>query len=387
MTETKGDSKTNLRALILVGGYGTRLRPLTFEHPKPLVPFCGEAIVVHQIEALVEVGVKEIILAVNYQPQVMVEYLKTCEEKYGIKIIISQETIPMGTAGPLFLAKHYLQKDDSQFFMFNSDVICEFPLQKMLAFHRHHGKEGTIMVTKVKDPRAYGVVVSAPNGEIQRFVEKPQEFISDEINAGIYLFNPSIVNRIENRPTSIERETFPAMAKDKDLYSMVLEGYWMDIGQPKDYLRGLVLHLESIRIQKRKQKDGSDTRKRKLPDLVEEKQGDRKWSVQGNVLLHSSVKVGEGSVLGPDVEVGPGVEIGKGVRIKRSTLFQGTKVGSYAYINSSIVGWQSNIGDWARVDDCVFGDDVEVGKETSLKGVTVCPHKALKEDTTDKIIL
>jgi len=97
--------------------------------------------------------------------------------------------------------------------------------------------------------------------------------------------------------------------------------------------------------------------------------------------------VGEGSLLGPDVEIGPDVVIGRGVRIKRSTLFKGTKVGSYAYINSSIVGWQSNIGDWARVDECVFGDDVEVGKETSLKGVTVCPHKGVKEDTIDKIIL
>jgi len=103
--------------------------------------------------------------------------------------------------------------------------------------------------------------------------------------------------------------------------------------------------------------------------------------------MHSSATVGEGSVIGPDVDIGPNVVIGKGVRIKKSTLLEGTKVGHYAFINSSIVGWKSNIGDWARVDDCVFGDDVEVGKETFLKGVTVCPHKGLKEDTVDKIIM
>jgi len=368
------DSKqeSNLRALILVGGYGTRLRPLTFEHPKPLVPFCGKPIVAHQIDALIKVGVKEIILAVNYQPQVMVEYLKRYEEEKGIKIIISQEDVPMGTAGPLYLAKKHLQADSSPFFMFNSDVICQFPLAEMLAFHRKHKKEGTIMVTRVKDPSKYGVVVSNPDdGQIQRFVEKPQVFISDAINAGIYLFNPSIVNRIENRPTSIERETFPKMADEKDLHAMVLPGYWMDIGQPKDYLSGLVLHLDSLKGTDHLTKDSKDA----------------KFSIQGNVLLAKDVVIGEGSVIGPDVELGPGVKVGKGVRIKRSTLFQGTKVQDYAFINSSIVGWGSSIGRWARVDDSVFGDDVEVGEGTYLKGVTVCPHKSLKEDTVDKIIL
>jgi len=103
--------------------------------------------------------------------------------------------------------------------------------------------------------------------------------------------------------------------------------------------------------------------------------------------VHSSSTIGEGSLIGPDVDIGPNVVIGRGSRIKKSCLLEGTKVGNYALINSSLIGWKSNIGDWARVDDCVFGDDVEVGKETHLKGVTVCPHKALKDDTVDKIIL
>lgn len=147
----------------------------------------------------------------------------------------------MGTAGPLALPDAYnaLTADDAPFFMFNSDVICDFPLTDMLAFHKNHGGEGTIMVTEVTDPSKYGVVISNPDGQIQQFIEKPQVFVSNKINAGIYLFNVDVLKRIpKNTPTSIEREIFPVIAAEKKLYSMVLPGYWMDIGQPKDYLTG-----------------------------------------------------------------------------------------------------------------------------------------------------
>jgi mannose-1-phosphate guanylyltransferase len=108
----------------------------------------------------------------------------------------------------------------------------------MVEYHKAHGGEGTIMVTEVEDPSKYGVVVAQDNGCIDKFVEKPQVFISNKINAGLYLFNINIIDRIEDRPTSIEREIFPKMASEKSIYQMVLPGYWMDIGQPKDYLSG-----------------------------------------------------------------------------------------------------------------------------------------------------
>lgn len=146
-----------MKAVILVGGYGTRLRPLTFSCPKPLVPFLNVPIVTHQIEALVRVGVKEVILAVNVQPDTMREFLTSCEQKYGIKIHISIETEPMGTAGPLALARDLLlagvkEGERQPFFMFNSDVSCDYPLQEMLDFHNKSGGDGTILVTRVQDP-------------------------------------------------------------------------------------------------------------------------------------------------------------------------------------------------------------------------------------------
>ena len=232
-----------MKALILVGGYGTRLRPLTFSVPKPLVPFANVPISLHQIQALIRVGVKKIILAVNVQPQALLDFTRRVEKEYGVSVVCSQEDVPMGTAGPIYLAREHLLADSEPFFMFNSDVICDFPLQSMLQFHKAHGGEGTILVTQVKDPSKYGVVVADERGQIQRFVEKPQEWVGDKINAGIYLFNTAVVQRVENKPTSIERAVFPQIALEHKLYSLTLGGYWMDIGHPTVHPLHALHHL------------------------------------------------------------------------------------------------------------------------------------------------
>eukprot|EP00457_Paulinella_chromatophora_P005850 gb/GEZN01005867.1/.p1 GENE.gb/GEZN01005867.1/~~gb/GEZN01005867.1/.p1 ORF type:complete len:378 (+),score=43.76 gb/GEZN01005867.1/:22-1155(+) len=367
-------STGNFKALILVGGYGTRLRPFTFSQPKPLVPFVGKPILLHQIEALVKVGVTEIILAVNYQPKKMVDALAGYSEKFGIKITMSQEDVPLGTAGPLALAREILGANNSPFFMFNSDVICEFPLQAMLDFHMAHGCEGTITTTPVEDPSKYGVVLAAENGKISSFIEKPQKFVSDQINAGLYLFSPTILKRIELKPTSIEREIFPEMAKDGQLYRMVLPGYWMDIGQPKDYLIGQSLHLKALASHS-------------PGDLAKESKSTGGYKLIGNVTVDASAKIASGAVIGPDVVIGPNVEIGAGARVKQSTLFKGVKVGASAYVASSIIGWSSNIGDFCRLDGCFFGEDVVVKGECAVTRVSCCPHKGIGEDTSDKIVL
>ena len=164
--------------------------------------------------------------------------LKEATEKLGVTLIFSHETEPLGTAGPLALAKDILMTSDEPFFVLNSDVICDFPFQELEKYHRNHGKEGTIVVTKVEEPSKYGVVIYNNDGCIDSFIEKPQEFVSNKINAGMYIFNTSVLSRIELKPTSIEKEVFPIMSADKQLYAFELNGFWMDIGQPKDFLTG-----------------------------------------------------------------------------------------------------------------------------------------------------
>ncbi|XP_041350347.1 mannose-1-phosphate guanyltransferase beta-like [Gigantopelta aegis] len=359
-----------MKALILVGGYGTRLRPLTLSTPKPLVDFGNKPILLHQVEALVEAGVKHIILAVSYRAEQMEKELENVEHELGVKITISLETEPLGTAGPLALAKELLTQDDDPFFVLNSDIICDFPFKDMLLFHKHHGKEGTIVVTKVDEPSKYGVVVyDIENGQIKQFVEKPQEYVSNKINAGMYIFSPSMLQRIELRPTSIEKEVFPFMARDCNLFAMELQGFWMDVGQPKDFLTGMCLYLTSL--------------KQKQPEKLYVGP-----SVVGNALIDPSAKIGNNCRIGPNVTIGPDVIIEDGVCIKRCTVLKGAHIKSHSWLESCIIGWKCNIGNWVRMENvCVLGEDVTVKDELYINGGRILPHKSIAESVCEPQII
>ncbi|EMR09943.1 mannose-1-phosphate guanyltransferase [Pneumocystis murina B123] len=354
-----------MKALILVGGFGTRLRPLTLTLPKPLIEFGNRPMILHQIEALVSSGVTDIVLAVNYCSDIMVSTLKQYEQQYHIKIVFSVENEPLGTAGPLALARDILEKDHSPFFVLNSDVICEFAFSDFLHFHKQHGAEGTIIVTKVEEPSKYGVIVMKPaSSEIERFVEKPAEFVSNKINAGIYVFNPSVLKRIPLRPTSIEKEIFPAMANEGQLHSYDLEGYWMDIGQPKDYLTGTCLYLSSLAKNKPSYLDHTSS-----------------YIYRGNVIIHPSAKIGINCRIGPNVVIGPDCTVGDGVRLQRCVIFQGSRIQNYAWIECSIIGWNSTVGKWARLENVtVLGEDVTIKDEIYVNGGSILPHKCIDQN-------
>ncbi|XP_023561852.1 mannose-1-phosphate guanyltransferase beta isoform X2 [Octodon degus] len=336
-----------MKALILVGGYGTRLRPLTLSIPKPLVDFCNKPILLHQVEALAAAGVDHVILAVSYMSQVLEKEMKTQEQRLGIRISVSHEEEPLGTAGPLALARDLLTETADPFFVLNSDVTCDFPFHAMVQFHRHHGQEGSILVTKVEEPSKYGVVVcEADTGRIHRFVEKPQL-----------------------KPTSIEKEVFPIMAKEGQLYAMELQGFWMDIGQPKDFLTGMCLFLQSLR----------------------QKQPERLYSgpgIVGNVLVDPSARIGQNCSIGPNVSLGPGVVVEDGVCIRRCTVLQDAHICSHSWLESCIVGWRCRVGQWVRMENVtVLGEDVIVNDELYLNGASVLPHKSIGESVPEPRII
>uniref|UniRef100_A0A1A9WS10 mannose-1-phosphate guanylyltransferase n=1 Tax=Glossina brevipalpis TaxID=37001 RepID=A0A1A9WS10_9MUSC len=323
-------SNTNLttgtRALILVGGYGTRLRPLTLSTPKPLVEFANKPILLHQLEALVNAGCIQVILAVSYRAEQMEKELKIEAEKLGVELIFSHESEPLGTAGPLALAKNILNASTEPFFVLNSDVICDFPFKQLEQYHRSHGKEGTIVVTKVEEPSKYGVVLYDERGCIKSFIEKPQEFVSNKINAGIYIFNPSILER-------------------------------------------MCLYLTSLR-QKHSSKLYTG------PGIV------------GNVLVDSSAKIGNGCRIGPNVTIGPDVIIEDGVCIKRSTILKGAIVKSHSWLDSCIVGWRCVVGRWVRLEGItVLGEDVIVKDEIYINGGQVLPHKSIAASVPEPQII
>ena len=268
----------------------------------------------------------------------------------------------MGTAGPLALARDkLLDGKGSPFFVLNADVICEYPLKELYDFHVARGADASIFVTKVEEPSKYGVVMfNEESGKVERFVEKPQVFVGNKINAGLYVLSPSVLDRIELRPTSIEKEIFPPLAAEGKLFAMVLPGFWMDVGQPKDYLSGLTLYLRSLRLRK--------------PSMLAV--GER---FVGNVLIDPTAKIGADCKIGPDVSVGPGCVVEEGVRLRSCTVLRGAKVKEHACISGSIIGWDSQIGRWARLENCcVLGEDVQLGDEVYVNGGIVLPHKEIK---------
>jgi len=355
-----------MKALILVGGFGTRLRPLTLTVPKPIVEFANKPSIIHQLEALKSVGVDEVVLAVNYQPELMSSCMNEWSKKLDMKVTYSLETEPLGTAGPLALAEKSLsttrdgEPSTEPFFVLNSDVICPFPFKDLLAFHRAHGREGTILVTEVSEPSKYGVVVADDTGKIQRFVEKPQVFVGNKINAGIYIFNPSILKRIKVEPTSIEKQIFPVMASEGQLYSMVLQGFWMDIGQPKDFIIGTRLYLSYLHEQK--------------SELLHKGVG-----IIEPVIMDPTAKIGKNCTIGPHVTIGKNVVIGDGVRVKSSVLLDNSRVGDNSFVDSAILGWQSQLGKWNRTQNVtVIGQNVKVKDEVMINGARILPHKDIE---------
>ncbi|TIB04695.1 hypothetical protein E3P96_01526 [Wallemia ichthyophaga] len=369
------EKNMGLKALILVGGFGTRLRPLTLTLPKPLVPFCNKPMIVHQIEALVQAGVTDIVLAVNYRPEIMEKVLKECEERYKITIHFSIESEPLGTAGPLKLAENILGKDDSPFFVLNSDVTCNYPFEQLRDFHNSHSSAGTIMVTKVDEPSNYGVVVMhTGSSQIERFVEKPKTFVGNRINAGIYIFDPKMLSRINLQPTSIETEVFPPMASDGELHAFDLQSFWADVGQPKDYIHGTCLYLSHLSNYSPNQ-------------LTQPSQ--HSWVNGGNVLVAPSAEIDSSALIGPNVVIGPGVKVGRGARLQRCVIMDGSRIRDHSWIHSTIVGWNCTIGRWVRIENiAVLGDDVVVKDELHINGASVLPHKSISASITEpKIVM
>lgn len=279
--------------------------------------------------------------------------------------------IPFWPAGPLALARDILGKDNSPFFVLNSDIICRYPFAEMAAVHAAHGHEGTIVVTKVDEPSKYGVVVNHPGTDrIAQFVEKPQVYVSNKINAGLYIFSPAILDRIALRPTSIEKEIFPVMADAGQLHALELAGFWMDVGQPKDYLVGLGLFLADV----------ADER----PEMLAP-QGD---GIVGSVLIDPTARIGRGCKIGPNVAIGANVVIEDGVRLAKCAIFDSSIVRTNAWVSNTIIGWSSTVGRWCRLDGVsVLGEDVQIKDELYINGGKILPHKAIGESLAEPGII
>jgi NDP-sugar pyrophosphorylase family protein len=346
-----------MQAIVLVGGEGTRLRPLTYGTPKPMVPIMNVPFLARTMERLYEAGIRDVILAAGYMPQAIVDYLGD-GSRLDMRIDYVIEEVPLGTAGAL---KNVADLITDSFFVLNGDIFTSLDLRTMAQFHQEKRGIGCIHLIRVADPSAFGCVVHDRDGRVTAFIEKPAkgEEPTDEINAGTYLLEPEILDFIPaGRSVSIERETFPAViAAGKKLYAYTTSDYWIDLGRPEHYLaahRDVLSGAMPLAVEPGISGEGGEAL-RGHPGIV------------APVHAGAEVVVDASAVVGPNVVLGRDCSIGPGAVVRESVLWDRVSVGAGAFIEEAIVASGATIGPKAHVGrGSVIGHDVTIEPEEVL---------------------
>jgi len=343
-----------MQALILVGGEGTRLRPLTLTMPKPVVPLVDRPFIGYIIDWLGRHGVDDVVMASGFLAAGVHDVLGEGQDG-GPRLRYVEEPEPRGTAGAMKFAERFL---DDRFLALNGDVLTDLDLTKLIELHEKRGARATLALHPVEDPSGYGLVRRADDGEITEFIEKPDpaDIDTDEVNAGAYLLEKSVLDLVpEGEEVSIEREVFPKLVGD-GLYGRRLEGYWMDIGTPERYLQASWDILE-----RRVETDVAqllDAEGRLVaPDA--EVSGDA--AIEASAMVESRARVGAGARIGPRAVIGNGSEVGERASIESSALMHGARVGAGAEVSGAILAGGVEVGDGATVaPGAVIGEGARI---------------------------
>lgn len=337
-------------AVVLVGGKGTRLRPLTLSAPKPMLPTAGLPFLTHLLSRIAAAGIEHVILGTSYKPAVF-EAEFGDGSALGLQIEYVTEEHPLGTGGGIANVAGKLRNDTAM--VFNGDVLSGADLAQLLDFHRSNRADVTLQLVRVGDPRAFGCVPTDEEDRVVAFLEKTEDPPTDQINAGCYVFERNVIDRIpQGREVSVEREVFPALLADGDckIYGYVDAGYWRDMGTPEDFVRGSADLVRGIAPS---------------PAL----RGHR-----GEQLVHDGAAVSPGALLIGGTVVGRGAEIGPGTRLDGAVIFDGVRVEAGCVIERSIIGFGARIGPRALIRDGVIGDGADIGARCELlSGARVWP--------------
>jgi len=366
-----------MKAVVLAGGFGTRLRPLSCTRPKHLFPIGNKPQLDWTIEKLAKSGAKEVILAVNYMADIYVQHYRKTKQKP--KISFSRDIPasdrgalfqrPLGTGGPIKNVEKLIGRKEP-FLVLNGDILTNIDYAELMKKHGTKNKAiATIALYRVEDPSRYGVAELTKDNRVLLFIEKPprQKTPSNLINAGIYVLEPEIFDYIPSgRPISIEREVFPKLAEEGKLYGYDFEGLWTDIGEPEDYLNANKLWLDN---EIKKSQVGKDVH---MKDDVK---------IKNPSTIGNATTIGEKSEIGPHVTLGEHTTIGKGVHIENSIIFPGAIISDFTSVRNAIIGEAAMIGSWVKIEsDCLIGDHAMIRDNVTLtEGVTVCPWKEVTE--------
>ncbi len=336
-------------AVVLVGGQGTRLRPLTLSAPKPMLPTAGLPFLTHLLSRIAAAGIEHVVLGTSYKSEVF-EAEFGDGSKLGLQMEYVTETTPMGTGGGIANLKSRLRHETAM--VFNGDVLSGADLRSLLEDHESKGADVTLHLVRVGDPRAFGCVPTDEDGVVTAFLEKTQDPPTDQINAGCYVFRRDVIDLIPtDRPVSVEREVFPALLSNgRRVCGYVDATYWRDMGTPEDFVRGSADLVRGIAPS---------------PAL---------GGHRGESLVHDGAAVAPGVLVIGGSVVGRGAEIGPRARLDGAVIFDGVQVEAGAVIERSIIGFGARIGPRALVRDGVIGDGAEIGARCELlRGARVWP--------------
>jgi NDP-sugar pyrophosphorylase family protein len=340
-----------MKGLILAGGKGTRLRPLTINTPKPIVPVGNAPFLLYQIDLMRGGGIEDIILSLSYQPRKIEDLLKDGSD-YGVRIRYAVEGTPLGTGGAFKNAEEFI---DSTTVVFNGDVLTSLDLSAVIAQHRERKAVATLVLTPVENPSAYGLVETGPGGWVQRFIEKPgpDEITCNTINAGIYVLEPSVLRYMpKGEAYSFERGLFPTLLENKEpVLSFILDKYWIDIGTPAKYLE---VHQDIL-----------------AGKFVSPR-------VASSVLDHASLPAG--AVVDDKSIIDGDVTIRGGVRIENSVIGRNCKLDEGVHVIDSVLWAGTTIDADARVAGSLIGKGCYIGRSVGLKPGAVLGDKTVVTD-------
>ncbi len=342
-------------AIVLVGGRGTRLRPLTLSAPKPMLPTAGVPFLTHLLSRIRAAGISHVILGTSYQAEVFSAHFGD-GASLGLELEYVVESEPLGTGGAIGNVAHLLREDTAM--IFNGDILTCCDLGSLLRAHRDTNADVTLHLTKVSDPRAFGCVPTDPDGRVTAFLEKDPNPVTDQINAGTYVFSREVVEAIPtDRPVSVERETFPGLLADGAVVTGYIDStYWRDLGKPSDFVAGSADLVRGIAP--------TDA----LPGPI------------GDFLALEGATITEGATVTGGATIGRGCVVESGAVVDGAVLFDGARVRSGAVVRASIVGRDAVIGSGTTLCDVVIGDRSVIGTGIELlHGARVWPDVTLAD--------
>ncbi len=364
-----------MKAVVMAGGEGTRLRPLTSNQPKPMVPIVGKPCMEHIIDLLRRHGMDEVVVTLAFMPQAIRTYFGD-GESLGVDIDYSVEEQPLGTAGSVRLAHERL---DETFLVISGDALCDVDLGSLVEAHRAKGAAVTIGLKSVDNPLEFGIVVTDDDGRVERFLEKPSwgQVFSDTINTGIYVLEPEVLRHVpDDRPYDFSKELFPLLLEmGRPFYGHVLDGYWQDIGNLDQFRQANFDALDG-----HVQLEVPGLRLRGNVWVSEEVDIDEVEPVEGPAFVGPNCRIADGASIGPYSVLSQGVIVREGARVSRSVIDVGTYLGRNCVVEGAILGRGCDLRDHVRVHEGVaIGDQVTIGPEASIfPGVRVYPFKEIE---------